>query len=71
MSNCLQPRQLELLAPEIARSCDICGAGFVDVKRRGRPQKFCSDGCRIEARDRQKAAWNRRNARPAASYFGA
>jgi len=42
-------------------SCDVCGKPFEIVRRRGRPQRFCSDPCRIAQAKSQRSDWSRLN----------
>jgi hypothetical protein len=42
-------------------ACDVCGAPFEILRRRGRPQRFCSDPCRVAQLTAQKRAWSRSN----------
>lgn len=40
-------------------ACDVCGRPFEVVRRRGRPQRFCSDACRAAQLKAQKSDWSR------------
>ena len=42
-------------------SCDVCGKPFEIVRRRGRPQRFCSDPCRVAQAKAQRSDWSRVN----------
>ncbi|UPJ72791.1 hypothetical protein [Bradyrhizobium sp. 187] len=42
-------------------SCDVCGKPFEIVRRRGRPQRFCSDPCRTAQAKAQRSDWSRLN----------
>lgn len=42
-------------------SCDVCGKPFEIVRRRGRPQRFCSAPCRVAQAKAQRSDWSRVN----------
>lgn len=42
-------------------ACDVCGKPFEVVRRRGRPQRFCSDTCRTAQAKAQRSDWSRVN----------
>jgi hypothetical protein len=53
------PNYLQLALPlSQTVACVVCGKPFEVRRRRGRPQKFCSDACRDGQRLRQQAEWN-------------
>jgi hypothetical protein len=42
-------------------ACVVCGKPFQISRRRGRPQRFCSDACRQVQHRQQKADWSKSN----------
>ncbi|TQF31717.1 hypothetical protein [Bradyrhizobium sp. UNPA324] len=56
----LNSRQLSLPLSQ-SSACDVCGTPFEIVRRRGRPQRFCSDPCRIAQAKAQRSDWSRVN----------
>jgi hypothetical protein len=54
-TNNLQAR----LPLQFAVRCEVCDAPFEIERRKGRPQKFCSDVCRQAQLSAQKAEWQR------------
>lgn len=61
MSIYLQFGQSELFP--LTRACVVCGTEFEFAKRRGRPEAFCSETCRLKQHREQKNAWARNRAR--------
>jgi len=61
--------QQDLFADAFSQPCAVCGAAFALPVRRGkgRPQRFCSDGCREIQIKNQKHAWAHRRAQSAAN----
>jgi hypothetical protein len=56
--NCLQQLSLPL---SLSIACAVCGNPFEISRRRGRPERFCSDACRGMQHRQQKAEWGKLN----------
>jgi hypothetical protein len=53
---------LQLTLPlSLTVGCAVCGAPFEISRRRGRPERFCSDACRGMQHRQQKAKWGKNN----------
>jgi predicted nucleic acid-binding Zn ribbon protein len=57
------PNYLHQLSLPLSQStaCSVCGTPFEILRRRGRPQQFCSDACRDKQLRQQKARWSAAN----------
>ena len=56
------PRQFLLPIVQATR-CAVCGTPFEVRRRRGRPERFCSEPCRRVEHQGQKSDWGHKNAR--------
>ena len=54
--------QQQLLPFRFVEACAFCGHLFEIARGRGRPQKFCSDPCRLSRVNEQKRDWAQRAA---------